>query len=115
MAELLPESSFSAYMTDTKLSRFRPVAHACTGQKAHNHADSRPTLSHRVYGIYLTAPLHAQARTQVQTRLSSRLQPHLMGPLYRDAMEMLARADRHPWQAGHPLYDGLQSLRQVVG
>ena len=70
--------------------QIRRLPHACTGQKAHNHADSRPTLRYRVYGIYLTAPLHAQARAQVQTGLSSRLQPHRVAPLYRDAMEMLA-------------------------
>src|SRR5712691_447291 len=64
--------------------------------------------------IYLAAPLHAQAWTEVQTRLSLRLQSHLMGPLYRDAMEMLARAERQPWQAGHPLHNRLQSLRQMV-
>jgi hypothetical protein len=33
-------------------------------------------------GIYLTAPLHAQTWPQVQSRLSSRLQPHLAGPVY---------------------------------
>ena len=42
--------------------------------------------------IYLTAPLHAQARTQVQTRLSPCLQPHLVGAVHRHAMEVFARA-----------------------
>src|SRR6266446_1419053 len=36
MAELLPESSFSAYMTDTKLSRFRPVAFATEQPSCYN-------------------------------------------------------------------------------
>ena len=64
--------------------------------------------------IYLAAPLHAQAWTQVQTRLSSRLQPHLMGALHRHAMEVLARAHRSRRQGGHPLHHRLQSLRPVV-
>src|SRR6266478_169009 len=40
----------------------RRFNHAHTGTKARNHADSRPTLCHRVSAIYLAAPLHAQAR-----------------------------------------------------
>jgi len=44
MAELLPESSFSAYMTDTKLSRFRPVASELMAQ-ASDQADA--TVVHR--------------------------------------------------------------------
>jgi hypothetical protein len=58
-----------------------PFDYAHIGKKARNHADSRPTLCHGVSSIYLAAPLHAQARTEVQTRLSLRFQPDLMGPL----------------------------------
>ena len=58
-------------------------------RKACHHADSRPALRIGVYAIYLTAPPHAQAWTQVQTRRPSRLQPHLMGPVYRHAVNWL--------------------------
>ena len=96
-----------------RLLHMRRCHHAHNVSKARNDANSRATFRHRVHGIYLAAPLHAEARTQVQTRLPSRLQPHLMGPLYRDAMKMLTGAERQPWQAGPPLHDRLQSLRQV--
>ena len=37
-------------------------------------------------------------------------QSHPLGPLHRDAMEVLARADRRQRDTGHSLYDRLQSL-----
>jgi hypothetical protein len=42
--------------------------------------------------MYLPAPLEAQTWSDVHTRRSSPLQPHLRGALYRDAMEGLAHA-----------------------
>ena len=60
--------------------------------------------------MYLAAPLDAQARAKVQTGLLSRLQSHPLGALHRDAMEVLARADRRQRDTGHSLYDRLQSL-----
>src|SRR5262245_28417602 len=57
----------------------RPLHDEHHSPKASNDADSDPTLRTRVRGIYLTAPLDAQAWAQVQTGLSSRLSPHLMG------------------------------------
>src|SRR6266487_379865 len=83
------------------------------GSTACNDADPRPTLRNRVQCIYLTPPLYAQAGPKVQIGLSSRLQPDLMGALYGDAVEVLARAARCPRQTGHPLHDGLQSLREM--
>ena len=59
--------------------------------------------------------LAAQARAEVQTGLSSRLQPHLVDPRYGHAMEVLARPDRPRWEAGHPLHHRLQSLCQMGG
>jgi hypothetical protein len=37
-----------------------------------------------------------------------------MGPVYGDAVEVPARAERRPRSRCHPLHDRLQSLRQVV-
>src|SRR6266481_6897385 len=91
----------------------RPLHDEHHGTKACNDADSCPAVRTRVRGIYLPAPLHAQAGTEVQTGLSSRLSSHLMGALHRDAMEELAHTTRRPRQAGYPLYDHLQSLCQM--
>src|SRR5262245_20244098 len=41
---------------------------ASNARKARHHADSRPALRIGAHAIYLTAPHHAQAWTQVQTR-----------------------------------------------
>jgi glycine cleavage system regulatory protein len=49
----------------------RRFHYAHSVSKACNHADSRPTLCHRVSSISLAAPLDAQAWTQVQTWLSA--------------------------------------------
>ena len=82
----------------------RRFNHAHNVRKARNDANSRPTLRCGVHGIYLAAPLHAQARPQVQTWLSPRLQPDLMGALHGHAVEVLACAQRSRRQAGHPLH-----------
>ena len=50
---------------------------------------------------------------KMQTGLSPRLQPHPMGALYGDAMEVLAHPARRPGQTGHPLHDYLQSFCQM--
>jgi hypothetical protein len=81
----------------------RPLHDEHNSPKACNDADSCPTLRTGVRGIYLSTPLDAQAGSKVQTGLSSCLQPHLVGPLYRHAMEVLAYTDRHARQAGYPL------------
>src|SRR6266567_9046047 len=91
----------------------RPLHDEHHGTKACNDTDSCPTLRTRVRGIYLAAPLDAQARSKVQTGLLSRLQPHLMGALHRDAMEVLARAERRQRDTGHSLHDRVQSLCQM--
>ena len=88
----------------------RPLHDEHHGTKACNDADSCPTLRTGVRGLSLAAPLDAQARPKVQPGLLSRLSPHLVGALHRDAMEVFARADRRPGQAGHPRHDRLQSL-----
>src|SRR5439155_26786101 len=93
----------------------RPLPDEHHGTKACNDADSCPDVRTRVRGIYLTAPLDAQARAKVQTGLLPRLQPHLMGALHRDAVEVFARAARRPGQAGHSLHDRLQSFCQMGG
>src|SRR6266446_3995542 len=48
----------------------RPSQDEHHGTKACNHADSCPTLRNGIPGIYLTAPLDAQAGAEGQTRLS---------------------------------------------
>src|SRR5712691_4564931 len=80
------------------------------GSKACNDADPRPPLRTRVHHIYLPTPPAAQAWAEVHTGLSSRLSPHLVGALHRDAVEVLPSAARPQWATGHSLYDRLQSL-----
>src|SRR5262245_47290977 len=91
----------------------RPLRDEHNGSKACNDAYPCPTLRNRVHHIYLPAPLDAQAWSEVQIGLSSRLQPDLMGALHGDAVEVLARATRLPWETGDTLHDGLQNLCQV--
>src|SRR5919109_270507 len=103
------------------MRRFHP---AHSARKARNHADSRPTLCHRVSSIYLAAPLDAQAWTPVQTRLSSRLHPHLVGPLYGDAEEAFIASvahlsDHNPLALVNPadtvlLPEGLKAWKRVA-
>src|SRR5690348_18496597 len=76
---------------------------------------SGPTGVKRIpyHRIYLPAPLDAQARGEMQTRLSPGLQSDPVGALYGYAMEVPAnppgwRRDRHD-----PLHDDLQGVRQV--
>jgi hypothetical protein len=78
-----------------------------------NDTDACATVRPRMHRIDLAAPLHAQARPEVQTGLSMRLSPHLVAPVYGHAMEVLARSDRPRWEADHALYDQLQSLCQM--
>src|SRR5215510_8727409 len=92
------------------LLHMRSLYHEHHSTTACNDADPCATLRAGVRGIYLTAPLDAQAWSEVQTGLLPRLQPHLVGALHRDAMEVFACAARHQRQTGHSLYDGLQSL-----
>jgi hypothetical protein len=51
----------------------RPLRDEHNGTTVCNDADPRPTLRNRVHRIYLTAPLDAQAGTEVQSGLSLRL------------------------------------------
>ena len=92
------------------LLHMRPLRDEYNSSKACHDTDSCPTLRTGVHRIYLTVPLDAEAGTEVQTGLSLCLQPHLVGPLHRHAMEVLAHTDRHARQAGYPLHDCLQSL-----
>src|SRR5262249_38594275 len=85
------------------------------GSTACNDADPCPTLRTGVRGISLPAPLDAQAGTEVQTGLLSRLSPHPVGALYGDAMEVPARAERAQRETGHSRYDRVQSLCQMGG
>src|SRR5437763_12169842 len=80
------------------------------GTTACNDTDSCPPLRTGVRSISLPAPLDAQAGTEVQIGLLPRLQPHFAGALYGDAVEVLAHSKRYTRQAGHSLYDHLQSL-----
>src|SRR5712692_5818878 len=91
----------------------RPLPDEYSGAKACNDADSRPALRHGVHRISLPAPLDAQAGSTVQTGLSSSLSSQFMGPLYWDAVEVLARTPRRAWQAGHRLHHRLPSLCEM--
>src|SRR4029434_1298584 len=97
------------------MMQMRPVPDEPTYTQACNDANSRAIVRTRLHHIYLAASLNAQAGTEVQIGLLPRLQPHFAGALYGDAVEVLARATRHPRQAGHSLHDRLQSLCQMGG
>ncbi len=75
--------------------------------------DSRATLRAGVRRIYLPAPLDAHARAEVQTGLSSRFQSDLVGPLYRNAMEMHANTQSERWDRPDSLHDDLQGVREM--
>src|SRR5262245_1487941 len=95
------------------LPHMRPFPDGENSRKACNDADPCPTVRQRVHRVYLAIPLDAQAGPEVQTRLSPRLQSHLMGALHGNAVEVPTCADRLPWETGYSLYDGLQSLCQM--
>src|SRR4029450_5837346 len=97
------------------ISPMRRLYNEHHGTKTCNDADSCPTLRTRVRGISLTAPFDAQAGAEVQIGLLPRLQSHFAGALYGDAVEVLAHSTRYPRQAGHSLYDHLQSVCQMGG
>jgi hypothetical protein len=88
----------------------RPWHEEHHGPKACHDANPCPMLRTGVRDIDRAAPLEAQARAKGHTGLLARLQPHPLGPLPRDAMEVLARADRRQRDTSHALYDRLQSL-----
>jgi hypothetical protein len=57
-------------------------------KKVGHDTDSRATLRAGVHRIYLSAPLDAPARAEVQTGVSPRFQSDFEGPLYGYAMEV---------------------------
>src|SRR5215510_10602602 len=60
----------------------RPLHDEHHSTTACNDTDSCAIVRTGIRGIYLAAPLDAQARSQVQVGLLSRLQSHLAGPVY---------------------------------
>jgi predicted RecB family nuclease len=76
----------------------QPTSDERYDRKPSYDADSRSTLRAGVHRIYLPAPVDAQAWTEVQTRLSLRLQPYPVGTLHRHAMEVLAGAQDSRWE-----------------
>src|SRR5262250_3106285 len=85
------------------------------GSKACNDADSCAIVRTGVRDIYLAAPFAAQARAQVQTGLLPRLEPDLVAPLHRDAVEVPAHPTRCAGQACHSLHDHLSCLCPMGG
>src|SRR6266446_6255457 len=101
------------FLVRIAMPQMRSLPDEYNSSKACNDADPCATVRQRVHRISLAAPLDAQARSKVQTGLSPRLSPHLMGALHRDAMEVPARAARRQRDTGHSLYDRVQSLCQM--
>ena len=83
-------------------------------RKSINDADSCSTPRAGVHRIYLPLPVDTQAGTEVQTRLSLRLQPHPVGTLHGHAMEVLTGAEDSRREGWDPLHDHLQSFREMV-
>src|ERR1700685_69210 len=65
----------------------KPCPDAQYAKEPSHDADSRATLGAGVHRIYLPAPVDADARAEMQTGLSPRLQSDPVGPLYGYAME----------------------------
>src|SRR5215467_4717266 len=106
----MKQCDFSVRIT---MLHMRPLHHEHHSTKVCNDADSRPTLRTGVRGIYLAAPLDAQARARVQTGLLPGLSPHFVGALHRHAVEGLTRADGRSRDTGHSLDDRVQSLYEM--
>src|ERR1700760_928734 len=85
----------------------KPLPDEPNDRKPHRNADSRPTLRAGVHRIYLPAPLDAQARGEMQTRLSPGLQSDSVGALYGYAMEVPAGAPGRRRDRRYPLHDHL--------
>ena len=70
--------------------------------KPRHNAHSGSALRTGAHGFYLPPPLDAQARAEMQTWLSPRLQSDPLGALYGYAMEVPARAaGRRPQVSPH--------------
>src|ERR1700759_1244278 len=81
--------------------------------KPRHNANSDSALRTRVLRIYLPTPLDAQARAEMQTRLSPRLQSDPLGALYGYAMEVPASAAWRRRIRDDPLHDHLQGVRPM--
>ena len=69
----LPTVNLAKRFVHLPMPHMRPLQNEHHGIKAWNDADSRSTLCTGVHRMYLAAPLHAQARSEVHTGISSRL------------------------------------------
>src|SRR6185437_5642703 len=81
--------------------------------KPRHNANSGSALRTGIPRIYLPTPLDAQARAEMQTRLSPRLQSDPLGALYGYAMEVPARAACRRRHRHDPLHDHLQGVRPM--
>jgi hypothetical protein len=70
----------------------KPLPHEQYDKKPRHNAYSGSAFRARVQRIYLPAPVVAQARAEMQTGLSPRVQSDPLGALYGYAMEVPARA-----------------------
>ena len=82
-------------------------------KKPRHDAHSHPTLRAGVHRIYLPTPLDADARAEMQTGLSPRLQSDPVGPLYGYAMEVHASTQSERRNRPDPLHDHLQGVREM--
>ena len=91
----------------------KPCPDAQYDKEPSHDADSRATLRAGVHRIYLPAPLDADARAEMQTGLSPRLQSDPVGPLYGYAMEVPASTQSQRRDRPDPLHDHLQGVREM--
>src|SRR3954469_11504995 len=91
----------------------KPCPDAQYDKEPSHDADSRSTVRAGVHRIYLSAPFDAQARAEMQTRLSPHLQSDPVGPLYGYAMEVHASTQGGRWDRLDPLHDHLQGVREM--
>ena len=92
----------------------KPLPYEQYDKKPRHNAYSGSTLRARVYRIYLPAPVAAQARAEMQTGLSPRVQSDPLGALYKYVMEVSAATRDRRGGCGDPLHDRLQGIRSMV-
>src|SRR5690348_9710612 len=88
----------------------KPLPDEPDDRKPRHNANSGSTLRAGVHRIYLPPPLDAQARVEMQTRLSPSVQSDPVGPLYGYAMEVPADTADRRRDRRDPLHDNLQGV-----
>jgi hypothetical protein len=72
-------------------------------------------LSETEFPTFIVPHLSRPKRGEVHTGLLPSLQPHPVGALYGEAVEVPPYPERRRWQTGHPLHQCLPRLCEMGG